>query len=210
MPITVETIHLALRMWGLPPLNNEALQRLIRYAELLQLWNSRVNLTAIRDEAGIVDRHLMEGIFAASLVPVGVRTVLDFGSGAGIPGLPIVILRPALQVTLAESNGKKAAFLREVARQLELPVNIHGERINYRITQAGFDLVTMRAVDRLAAAVLPASVQLAEGGQLMLLISERQEEEVMASCGAVLKRLHWERYSYPAHRPGIVLLGRPS
>src|SRR5260370_9522 len=94
--------------------------------DLLLKWNARTNLTAIRDPEEIVRRHFGESLFAARhLNPTtpdpSPMTLLDFGSGAGFPGLPIALLRPDLQVTLAESQNKKAAFLREAVRTLILP-----------------------------------------------------------------------------------------
>ena len=90
------------------------------YLSLIVRWNARTSLTAIRDEEGIVSRHFVESIACAVAVPAGVRTLLDFGSGAGFPGIPIALCRPEISVTLAESQNKKAAFLREAIRTLEL------------------------------------------------------------------------------------------
>src|ERR1700686_1797783 len=90
------------------------LPQLSLYLDLLLKWNARTNLTAIRDPEEIVRRHFGESLFAArrlalsEIAPVAI-TLLDFGSGAGFPGLPIALLRPAVQVTLAESQNKKAA-----------------------------------------------------------------------------------------------------
>ena len=82
------------------------------YLSLLLRWNARMNLTAIRDEEGILARHFVESIACARALPAGIGTLLDFGSGAGFPGIPIALCRPEIAVTLAESQGKKAAFLR--------------------------------------------------------------------------------------------------
>jgi len=85
------------------------------YAALLIRWNARMNLTAVRDEEGILRRHFAESIVCARILPPGITTLLDFGSGAGFPGLPIALCRREIAVTLAESQGKKVAFLREAA-----------------------------------------------------------------------------------------------
>src|SRR5437762_12857626 len=107
------------------------LPQLSSYLDLLLKWNARTNLTAIRDPEEIVRRHFGESLFAAGHLPVedlgvsgpdsGPITLLDLGSGAGFPGLPIALLCPGVQVTLAESQNKKAAFLREFVRTLSLP-----------------------------------------------------------------------------------------
>ncbi len=91
------------------------------YLDLLLHWNDRTNLTAIRDPEEMVSRHFGESLFAGLLLKRRLHaeaTVLDFGSGAGFPGVPIQLLNPKFRVTLAESQGKKAAFLREVVRVL--------------------------------------------------------------------------------------------
>ena len=75
-------------------------------------------LTAIRDEEGILTRHFVESIVCARALPAGIATLLDVGSGAGFPGIPIALCRSEIAVTLAESQGKKAAFLQEAVRVL--------------------------------------------------------------------------------------------
>src|SRR3979490_2916864 len=87
------------------------LPQLSTYLDLLLKWNARTNLTAIRDPEEIVRRHFGESLFAAQHLDAGTTTLLDFGSGAGFPGLPIALLCPDIQVTLAESQNKKATFL---------------------------------------------------------------------------------------------------
>src|SRR5579862_3154038 len=84
--------------------------RLSIYLDLLLKWNARTNLTAIRDPEEIVRRHFGESLFAARHIAPGTQTLLDFGSGAGFPGLPIALLRPEIAVTLAESQNKKSTF----------------------------------------------------------------------------------------------------
>src|ERR1700691_922144 len=89
------------------------------YLELLTKWNARTNLTAIRDPAEMVRRHFGESLLAARQLPE-CASLLDFGSGAGFPGLPMQLWRPALGGTRAESQNKKATFLREACRGLGL------------------------------------------------------------------------------------------
>lgn len=130
--------------------------QLSAYLDLLLKWNSRTNLTAIRTPEKIVQRHFGESLFAGRhLGPYS--TLLDFGSGAGFPGLPIAILRPDFSVTLAESQNKKATFLREVVRSLHLSVEIWPARVETMPESRKFDVVTLRAVDNMAAAIAAAS-----------------------------------------------------
>jgi 16S rRNA (guanine527-N7)-methyltransferase len=130
--------------------------QLSAYLDLLLKWNSRTNLTAVRTPEEIVQRHFGESLFAGRhLGPYS--TLLDFGSGAGFPGLPIAILRPDLSVTLAESQNKKATFLREVVRSLRLSVEIWPARVETMPESRKFDIVTLRAVDNMPAAIAAAS-----------------------------------------------------
>jgi 16S rRNA (guanine527-N7)-methyltransferase len=137
------------------------------YLELLLKWNARTNLTAIRDPEEIVRRHFGESLFAGQHLAPETNTLLDFGSGAGFPGLPIAILRPEIAVTLAESQNKKAAFLREVVRTLGLTVEIWAARVETMPKTRQFHTVTLRAVDNMAAA-LSAAAPLANKELLLL------------------------------------------
>jgi 16S rRNA (guanine527-N7)-methyltransferase len=159
--------------------------QLSTYLDLLLKWNARTNLTAIRDPEEIVRRHFGESLFAARhLNPTtpnpatpdpGPGTLLDFGSGAGFPGLPIALLRPHLQVTLAESQNKKAAFLREAVRTLNLPnVEVWAARVEALPASRQFRVVTLRAVDNMEAALSAAKVRIAPGGLLALLTTVQQ------------------------------------
>ena len=122
------------------------LDQLSLYLDLLLKWNAKTNLSAIRAPEAIVARHFGESLFAARHLPPG-QTLLDLGSGAGFPGLPIALARPNLTVTLAESQNKKASFLREVVRTLGIPVQIWPDRVESLPPDHRFDLVTLRAVD---------------------------------------------------------------
>ena len=148
--------------------------RLAVYLDLLLKWNARVNLTAIRSPEEIVRRHFGESIFAGlhlkcpawNNAPAGAssptpdcESLLDFGSGAGFPGLPIQILYPELPVTLAESRQKKASFLRETVRVLGLNTQIWAERVEAMPANRNFSIVTLRAVDEMEAAVSVASAR---------------------------------------------------
>ncbi len=91
-------------------------------------------------------------------------TLLDLGSGAGFPGLPIQLARPSLRVTLAESQNKKASFLREVVRTLDLPTEVWADRVERMPEGRLFDVVALRAVDNPAVALELARLRLAPGG----------------------------------------------
>ena len=142
------------------------------YLELLLRWNARTNLTSVREPEDIVQRHFGESVFAAQVLAPRVTagdSLLDLGSGAGFPGLPIHICLPQLQVTLAESQGKKASFLREVTRSLGLTADVWAARVETMPWERRFNIVTLRAVDRMDAAVSAATDRVSEGGLLVLL-----------------------------------------
>jgi len=137
------------------------------YLDLLLKWNARTNLTSIRDPEEIVRRHFGESLFAARHLDAATPTLLDFGSGAGFPGLPIALLRPDVAVTLAESQNKKATFLREAVRTLGLPVEVWPGRVEDMPPDRQFHTVALRAVDNMAAALTAAAPRASR--QLLLL-----------------------------------------
>ena len=169
------------------------LARLATYIDLLLRWNARMNLTAVRGPEQIVTRHFGESLFAArrlypasSLEP-GACSLIDLGSGAGFPGLPIKIWAPAIQSTLLESNHRKATFLREVVRALQLSgvevlstraEHVAQEIANHQSPITNSLTVTLRAVERFHK-ILPAAVRLLENAnsaerRLALLIGSAQ------------------------------------
>ncbi len=181
----METAHIArlLEPFLDAPLPPSALDQISMYIDILQQWNARINLTAIRTPEEIVTRHFGESLFLArhlfpadrSRTPV-LRlptTVIDIGSGAGFPSLPLKIWAPEISLTLVESNHKKAAFLREVSRKLAFThINVMTVRAETVTTPA--QLVTLRAVEHFDL-ILPTAVQLlAPQGRLALLIGTSQ------------------------------------
>jgi 16S rRNA (guanine527-N7)-methyltransferase len=157
MPTLAEAKIATLLTPFLPSPPPDILPKLSTYLELLLKWNARTNLTAIRDPEEIVRRHFGESLFAGLHLAPDANTLLDFGSGAGFPGLPIAILRPEISVTLAESQNKKSTFLREAVRTLGLKVEIWAARVESMPQDLHFHTVTLRAVDNMAAALAAAA-----------------------------------------------------
>lgn len=165
------------------------LQKISTYLDLLLRWNSKINLTAVRNPEEIVTRHFGESFFAAQEVFKLLRpsSAIDLGSGAGFPGLPFKILAPDLSLTLVESNNKKAAFLREVVRLLDLAeVNVVAARAEK--VELGADLVSMRAVEKFESVLPYARRLLHQNGRLALLIGNSQLEIAKSS----LADLRWD------------------
>jgi 16S rRNA (guanine527-N7)-methyltransferase len=157
----VEQIEAEFSRAGLPALPPTAYEQFQNYLDLLLRWNQHLSLTAIRDPVQIIQRHFVESAFAAQHLPSGIATLLDYGSGAGLPGIPIAICRPEIQVTLAEAQGKKASFLREALRVLSLPGQVYAGRVEAMPEQNLFDAVTMRAVEKMEFAI-PIAVKRAK------------------------------------------------
>lgn len=189
---------------GLPPLNPGQLAQFEDYLSLIIRWNARTNLTAIRDAKGILSRHFLESIACAYALPSGIRTLLDFGSGAGFPGIPIAIIHPEIAVTLAESQGKKAAFLQEAVRVLNLSAKVHAGRAE--TLGDVFEAVTLRAVDKMEGAVEAAARLTAQSGWLVLMTTESEQGKLKAAAGAGFR---WNgRLTIPGGESRIILSGQ--
>ena len=169
---------------GMEVIDNKMLTgSLAVFLELLLKWNARTNLTAVREPEAIVQRHFGESLFAARMVAGRVLAgaeVLDFGSGAGFPGIPMQMWLPEIRVTLAESQGKKAAFLREAVRTLGLQSEVWAGRVEDMAGEKRFEGVTLRAVDGMEKAVREASRRVKAGGWMGVLAGseERGGEEL--------------------------------
>jgi 16S rRNA (guanine527-N7)-methyltransferase len=155
MPVLPETEIANLLQPYLHPVPDRLLPLLSSYLDLLVRWNTRTNLTAIRQPEEMVRRHFGESLFAARhLGDPTPTTLLDLGSGAGFPGIPIALLHPEIAVTLAESQNKKATFLREAVRTLKLSnVEVWAGRAEALPVERSFDTVALRAVDDMEAAL---------------------------------------------------------
>ena len=143
----METSEIARFLAPFVALEPDQLRQVSTHLDLLQKWNSKVNLTSVRQPQEIVTRHFGESFFIAKQLmgAQGTATVVDVGSGAGFPGIPLAILAPRARTVLVESNGKKAAFLNEVVFALKLSNTsvFAGRAENYNQNSA--DLVTLRA-----------------------------------------------------------------
>lgn len=161
MPVLTEMEIEGLLEPYLNPIPTQILPQLSAYLDLLVRWNARTNLTAVRSPAEMVRRHFGESLFAGSHLGESLpESLLDLGSGAGFPGLPIALLHPAIHVTLAESQNKKSTFLREVVRALGLSnVEVWAGRAEALPSGRIFHTVALRAVDNMTAALKAASAR---------------------------------------------------
>ena len=101
-------------------LSNEKNEQFKKYTIELLKWNEQTNLTAIRDERGVATKHFVDSLTVLQALPKHIKNLIDIGSGAGFPGIPIKIARPELEVTLVEATHKKVEFLSHIIRTLDL------------------------------------------------------------------------------------------
>lgn len=152
---------------------------LLAYLALLARWNRTYNLTAIRDPREMVTRHLLDSLAMRPYIEAG--TLADLGTGPGLPGIPLAITRPQLQVTLVESNGKKARFMREAVRQLGLGnARVAESRAEALDEPAAYDHLTARALDTLLGIVEVGGHLLKPGGTLLAMKGVHPHEEIAA------------------------------
>jgi 16S rRNA (guanine527-N7)-methyltransferase len=168
---TVREIEDAFTEAGISRMPSGCYERFSAYLGLLLRWNARLSLTAIREPAQIIRRHFVECAFAAQHLPRNIESLLDYGSGAGLPGIPFAICRPEIRVTLAEAQGKKASFLREVVRTVGTESEVCNGRVETMPQGRLFHAVSMRAVEKMELAI-PVALGRAER-YLVLLTTER-------------------------------------
>ena len=148
-----------------------------RYLDLLEKWNRVYNLTAIRERSRMVTHHLLDSL--AVLPHVRGPRVLDVGSGAGLPGIPLAVAGPALHVTLLESNHKKSAFLTQAVAELQLAnVQVVMERVESWQPEARFDTIVSRAFAELGEFASLAGRLLAPQGVLAAMKGVHPFEEI--------------------------------
>ena len=125
-------------------LDRDTQQRLLDYIALIEKWNRVYNLTAIREPEKMVSHHLLDSLAVAPHLHA--RRLLDVGSGAGLPGIPLALAKPDTQVTLLDSNHKKAAFLKQAVMELKLKnAEVCSERVESWQAQSKFDVIISRA-----------------------------------------------------------------
>ena len=181
--LSAETIRRAMGEFQLEITDQQVLC-IQQYIKILLAWNDKLNLTAIRDPLEILYRHFCESMYAAAAVPLENGRLADVGSGAGFPGIPLKIYRPGLQTFLIESNMKKATFLAEVLRNIELPdtrvLVSRYEELGEEI--APLDYVCSRAVGEFGLLEAWAASERVATKQVILWIGGRDLEEARASA----------------------------
>ena len=153
-------------------------ERLLDYLGLLDKWNRVYNLTAVRDPREMLRRHLLDSLARHASVDAGAN-LADLGTGPGLPGIPLALALPTLQVSLVESNGKKARFLREAVRALGLGNARVLEARAEAVPESGaYAQITARALDRLAGILAVGGHLLAADGVLLAMKGVRPDDEI--------------------------------
>lgn len=162
----------------------ETLAALARYAELVAEWSERHSLVRFASEEDLIERHILDSL--AGLVYLGNRGILlDVGSGAGLPGVPLLIARRGWRGVLLEPRQKRWAFLKRVARELELEVKVSRERYqDHHWEGAGYDAITARALGKYDDLLWWAEGAVRARGSVLLWLTEDVVAEVNASA-------HW-------------------
>ncbi len=152
---------------------------LLRYATLLRRWNRVYNLTAVDDPGAIVTRHLLDALAVLPWVPEG--RLVDVGSGAGLPGLPLALARPELDVTLLDASGKRVRFLRQAVIELGL-ANAHPlqARAEAHRPQRRYDAVITRAFANISDMLSACRHLVADAGVILAMKGQRPDEELAA------------------------------
>jgi 16S rRNA (guanine527-N7)-methyltransferase len=158
-------------------LDETQLAKLVGHLDLLDDWNSRMNLTAIRDRPSQLTKHLLDSLTVQPFLQ-GER-IADVGSGAGFPGIPLAIVEPHRHFTLVESTGKKCRFLEHVRDTLELKnVEVVQSRAESYKPEVRFDSVIARAVGPVADLVKVAGPLVVGGGRLLAMKGRYPEAEL--------------------------------
>lgn len=158
-------------------LGRAAQAKLLTFADLLQKWNRTYNLTGIREAGSIVSGHLLDSLSIAPYVEA--KSMLDVGSGAGFPGIPLAISAPNMRVTLLDSNQKKAAFLRQAVSDLDLSnASVVCERVESWQPQEKFDVIVSRAVTGLGEFIRLSRHLLAPEGRFAAMKGALSQQEL--------------------------------
>lgn len=187
---------------------NEVLaQRLSKYLQLLLRWNQKISLTAVTDPTEIVRRHFGESVFGAKVAGISEGSLLDVGSGAGFPAVPVLLECEKLTATLLEPNLKKSVFLAEVARELQIEDRTRIGRMrleDFCSYGARFNFVTTRAVKISGKFFERARTLLAPKGKLVLWTTKTLSRAMQGEPG-------WEwdlPISVPQTEERVILCGR--
>ena len=156
-------------------LNETQVENLLSYITLIKTWNQAYNLVGTSDSHELVHKHILDSLSIAQFITTG--PVLDVGSGAGLPGIPLAIVLPDLSFTLLDSNGKKARFMRQASLELKLGnINIVQTRVEQYANQNQPNIVLSRAFAPLEQAINLLKDVCAPNGWIKIMLGIKPEE----------------------------------
>jgi 16S rRNA (guanine527-N7)-methyltransferase len=183
-----------LRSLGLSA-NAEKTELLLAHVALIRQWAAGYNLVSRSDLGALVGRHVLDSLAIHSWITAG--TLLDVGSGAGFPGLPLAIMRPELEVTLLDGSGKRIRFLRHVARTLGLgQLRIVHQRVEDFVAERPFSTIVSRAFGSLADFAQGVR-HLADSGTRLLAVKGKRPETELEQLPGWVSIESVERYEVP-------------
>ena len=196
-------------------LNKDQVRLFLEYLEILRLWNKKINLTSIKDENEIIIKHFIDSLSVVPFIENESR-VLDIGSGAGFPGIPLKIVKPSIQLTLLDSTQKKVFFLLELINKLKLiGVNAVWGRAESRdngVKRGYYSYVVSRAVGRIEDLIELSIPYLVDKGEIILMRGGRGLEEWERSKQIIkddLRLLRYNQYELPksTHKRVVLVIG---
>lgn len=187
-------------------ISNKQVEQFSKYYELLVSWNEKMNLTAITDLEEVIDKHFVDSIMLIKYKDISNMHIIDVGTGAGFPGIPLKIMCPSIKVTLLDSLAKRITFLNDVIDNLELNdiVAIHGRAEDYAHNvkyREKFDIATSRAVANLSTLTEYCIPFVKEKGYFIPYKSGNVDEEInnakkaLSILGGNISKV--ERFSIP-------------
>jgi 16S rRNA (guanine527-N7)-methyltransferase len=154
--------------------SRETEEKLRAYERLLKKWQPAINLVSPKTLNDAWERHFLDSLQIAALIPAHCKVLFDFGSGAGFPGLVLAIARPDIDVTLIESDSKKCSFLSTVSRETKTPIRIINQRIEHFNTEIKPDIITARALAELVSLLEFSTCFAQSNPKLVLIFSKGQ------------------------------------
>ena len=190
-------------------LNSRKIQKFLSYHELIKKWNSKINLTSVTDDSEIIVKHFLDSLTVSELITDG-PNILDIGTGAGFPGVPIAIVRESLNITVLDSREKRIFFINEVLRELDLSnvktVSGRAEDSNNGVPRINFDYVLTRAVGDIKEVINLSVPYLNEKGKIILMRGKEGKIEWKRFKNGNLKLLHLREIIVPESNFMRVLL----
>lgn len=191
------------------------IEALITFAEELKKWNKKINLTAITNDDEIAIKHLVDALFFADFIGT-CETVLDIGSGAGIPSIPLKIVKPEMPVVSVDAVAKKIHFQRHIARLLKFD---HFEALHVRVEELqktsanSFEVITSRAFSSLETFVRLGAPLLHESGRMIAMkgpIADKEtqlkDEELLADLGFKIIDVHSYSLPFNSGKRSLILI----